>query len=266
MITVLRMDIEMGIVMVLNTPMRAYTGLNMGSPASAGGASLTAAYKEEVYLRSLAPRIRRELEDRVLIFRWADDLIYVCRVDSKNKFRRIISDLTEKRFYGAKLLLVQTYKNAAFGFRVTLGTQVEFRSNLTFIGDLEDKLDANVWVGSHSTVHGGQQFQSPMVENGIIKGHLLRPLVSAGRSQTQREDAVTRVACELLEARYRPKTVMRVALSVMRQECLDSSRCRKVLESTIESRNQWTQMCDLCERRARTCETALIASFIWRDE
>ena len=64
-------------ICVLGLACLAETGFNIGLNLADGGATLVAAYREEMFLRSCSPSVRHEILNRCLATRWTDGLVYM---------------------------------------------------------------------------------------------------------------------------------------------------------------------------------------------
>ncbi len=75
--TVVRMDMETTLVPVLKSVRKRRTGLAIGSPISAGAASLVAAVRERRCWNAFSADAQRRIVAAVFLRRWLDDVLVV---------------------------------------------------------------------------------------------------------------------------------------------------------------------------------------------
>ena len=93
-------DVRHDITMVLGEAWRADAGLGIGSPLSAGGSAVLAAWQEELSLRSISPGAKQEIVTRCYIRRWLDGLLVLAAGGLSAEARRYLGLLQSRNFYG----------------------------------------------------------------------------------------------------------------------------------------------------------------------
>lgn len=253
----LRLDEKWGLVYTLGSPRRVYIGLNIGGPASAGAAGLTAARKERDFLKALREAERVFFLSHVFAQRWADDFLIIYRQSTRRRLLEILLILEDESFYGGRLRLLLSRKAIAFGFRVELdGECMAMRNALGFIPDRRGPM-FGPWRGRPTTFHGGDQWQSPRVVAGIVKGHLTRVLVGAGLSRDRKMGILLRTAFELVEVGTNPASVARITNKVSRSQCFDTQFIKSALHWDQTKRRQWIGVFDEYEDYMRVREGLL---------
>ena len=202
------------ILMVQGKPRRPRKGLCIGSQLAAGGASLVAAWAEELALRQESERVKKEVKEKCFIRRWLDDLWLVnsCRISSET--RNFILFMQHPHFYGTNFTLKRVRDGESFGFSVLLrkdGTATT-RCRMGFIQE-KRKRPGLGWQPDRSTFHGGCQYQSAAVQKAVLCGHITWYL---DLSSEKEEELVLGVARILVEVR-RVGTDQKLLSSVIRK-------------------------------------------------
>ena len=84
-------DIMHGVILVLGEGCTARTGTIIGSPVAAGASSLTVAYCEEEYDRSLTAEEYAMLTDGMIRIRWLGDLLLAVEEPGPDRLKEIES-------------------------------------------------------------------------------------------------------------------------------------------------------------------------------
>lgn len=257
------MDLRYGIVHVLGSMKRIVSGLNIGSPTSAGAAILQASKKEFDATQHLSPEDLALFLTHVLAQRWADDLLYAYRLSTYLYFRATLDRLQDEKFYGDNLLSVPVEDAEAFGFRLSWRhNALALRNKMALIKSPED-LPPEGWMQTTLGFHGGQQFYHHPTLAGVIKGHLMRPWVSAGVPESEQKMAVARVAMELQVLNLPENVISRMVRRLSREFNSDLKPIGNMLEWTPEERKRWVTFYDERElfwRKLEICDVR-VATF-----
>jgi len=170
------LDVSHNVVLVMGIPYKTLVGLGIGSPLSAGGAALCAAWREELSLRLLADPVRAEIRTKTFIRRWLDDLlvIFTSRMsDAAMDYLRILQD---EQFYGERLLLKRVWDPEPFGFALGFLQEegrlaVVARSRMPFI---ERSPIGPGWRKCASALTGAKQFRPARTQLAVATGFLAR--------------------------------------------------------------------------------------------
>ena len=87
------LEVELGVVNVFLMPKKSITGLLIGSPLAAGGASLVVARREWKKDQTAPPEVRKEIVRHAIRRRWLDDGVH------------LISDLLDLSAYAERAFI-----------------------------------------------------------------------------------------------------------------------------------------------------------------
>jgi len=193
-----RIDIEFGMVRVLNVPKMPRIGVVIGSPVGAGGACICAAYREECSLRLESTVVRAELKARCYIRRWLDDLWLNFRRVMSRAAREYLALLRSPGFYGGKLRTQRVLEPEAFGFALHLSRTegLVTRARLPFVAEGRNRPGPG-WREKRSTLAGGSQFRLTRTDIAVCSGHLSRYMDLSTESPHMFEWGLMRVIAEL---------------------------------------------------------------------
>jgi len=243
-ISVLEVDLSYTPTLVLGSVKRSATGLPIGSPISAGGATLVASWREHLVWTLQSHDLRQEFHAKVFLFRWLDDVLIVASQDLSPGLRCLVRTLTSPYFYGRRLLLKPTNSSEAFGFRVSVKHGLlELRPVLRFALTGERRaaqgasrtehggLCPTPGLFSHGMVAmtGGQQYRGTNVDYAVAIGHCVRLLDTTNAGEVEVLAFVFRTLCELRRVGIHVRVLKRAVSRVQR-----ASLCRlRVLRTPL---------------------------------
>lgn len=170
--SLLAFDFEADVVHVLGRAMRASSGLNIGSPLAATGASMVASDSEYCFLESLSPRIRANLSKMSMCCRWQDDVLQFRF--SRSRFQPeflALETMLGEFFYGSTLRLKRVPEPHGFGYEFYV-----FGEHFLGIQQINKfaRVEALKWIDNRSSLqlNVGQGFGQRRTRKAEIKGYI----------------------------------------------------------------------------------------------
>ena len=248
-------DIMHGVILVLGEGCTARTGTIIGSPVAAGASSLTVAYCEEEYDRSLTAEEYAMLTDGMIRIRWLDDLLLAVEEPGPDRLKEIESEITQEEFYGEELRLKETEGTEAFGFLtetdatgdVIVKQRQMFHKRQDLEKEWKDFQDAEkppIRVG----IHGGNQWRAERVSYGVAVGYLMRVLDMTNGEQVMVEQALQRAALEVLHSGTTVKVVRKAVKRLRPVAWCNLKGVRRALMFPGNVQRAWCAMHEEAER------------------
>ena len=249
----------------MGSPKQSTTGLSIGSPLSAGAASLVVAVREHVAWTSASQELKSEFCRRVYAALWLDDLLLVFEHPSvlSEALRSFLNEITSEFFYGRRLRLVKVPKAVSFGFRVGVsGGVLSLRPNHRFIVPVEPDAGTKISEGFRKpSFHGGPQFRAPAVKHAVASGHASRLLYTTNQGAVATLGEVLRVYLELEDVGYATRTLTRALAKATRGAWLKLEVLRAAFRWTRQQKQAWCAEFDSRERRRRLVDDDGFATF-----
>jgi len=247
-LSILEIDLTFTATIVLGRPKRTPNGLPIGSPVSAGGATLGASWRERVVWCLQSHDLKQEFWRKVFLFRWPDDVLLVTETMCSPALEYFLRVITSPHFYGKRLLLKPVAQAEAFGFRIAIKDGLlELRPKLKYgASPLPPPVPAgNLAQSKHvppvrlCELHGGQQYRSANVDFAVAIGHCIRTLDTMNAAQMIVLSSVGRVILELFHIGFRRTTLHRALMRVQGQASCPVRDIAGMLRWSYAERRQW---------------------------
>ena len=230
--TIFEIGREFGIVQVFENWKRPRDGFGIGAPEAAGASSVYVASREEEEISVQPVAVRWELQHRVWMRRWMDDIIQIFDVAIGWATRSLLRRMRQKHFCGPELD-VEEERGAAGGF----GFEVTFQKGVVKVKGTEAYLTNFARDGkakkSLPAVQGGGMYASRATLMGTVCGRLSRLLDTTNGTEEEVMSGVRRLNIALLAGGF-PAEVIRKGVRRVRTKAW----CR--LEDTLDVLG-WTE-------------------------